>query len=85
MGVNRYLDMKKILPFRIQHVVQTASPSISGSRSYGTGGSRLQSSLLRRPRSGGLRFRASLGKWFCETHLKKKSITIKGLVEWLKV
>jgi hypothetical protein len=40
--------------------------------------------ILRRQRLGGLRFEASPSKEFMRPYLKKK-ITIKGLVEWLKV
>jgi hypothetical protein len=38
----------------------------------------------RRQRSGGLQFKASLGKEFCET-LSQKNPSQKGRVEWLKV
>jgi hypothetical protein len=36
----------------------------------GIGDSHLSSQLLRRQRSGGLRFKASLGKWFKRPYLK---------------
>jgi hypothetical protein len=38
----------------------------------------------RRQRSGGLRFKASLGKWFARPYLENTQYK-KGLVEWLKV
>jgi hypothetical protein len=40
--------------------------------------------VLRRQRSGGSQFKASPGKWFMRSYLKKP-FTKRGLVEWLKV
>jgi hypothetical protein len=41
--------------------------------------------LLQRQRSGGLRFKASLGKNFRRLYLKKSLHKKKRLIEWLKV